>query len=102
MNLFELTAVSNFLSCFPDDMTYPVLISRLTNGEIEADDAIVFWQPFEGYCSGFIAECIETLRQQLVERFIVNPQAVQSMCIEGRVLCTRCLCYPRREKSDSY
>ena len=73
MNSFELTAVSTFLSYFPDDIEYSTLINRLNNDELGTDDdAIDLWQPFEYYPGVFIAECIETLHDRLVKTFHIK------------------------------
>ena len=73
MNAFELTAVSTFLSYWPDEIEYSTLIHRLINDELEIDDdAIDIWQPFENYPGSFIAESIETLHDQLVKTFHIK------------------------------
>lgn len=77
MNSFELTAASTFLSYFPDDIEYQTLINQLNNDEFGTDDdAIELCQPFEYYPGAFIAECIETLHNQLVRRFHIKCNAL--------------------------
>ena len=71
MNAFELTAVSTFLSYWPDEIEYSTLIHRLNNDEID-EDAIGIWQPFENYPGSFITESIETLHDQLVKTFHIK------------------------------
>lgn len=73
MNAFELTAASTYLSYFPDDIDYSVLIKRLNNDELGIDDdAIDIWQPFEYYPGSFIAESIGTLHDRLVKTFHIK------------------------------
>ena len=73
MNAFEMTAVSTFLSYWPDEIEYSTLIERLNNEELGTDDdAIDFWQPFEYYPGAFIVECIETLHHRLVTTFHIK------------------------------
>ncbi|MBA2710085.1 MAG: hypothetical protein H0U57_05800 [Tatlockia sp.] len=74
MNAFEETAVSTFLSYWPDEIEYSTLISRLASEELgeEEEDFIAIWQPFEYYPGEFIAECIETLHHRLVTTFQAN------------------------------
>lgn len=73
MNVFELTAVSTFLSHWSDEIEYSTLIYRLNNDELETDDdEMDIWQPFENYPGSFIAESIETLHEQLVKTFHIK------------------------------
>lgn len=81
MNLFELTAASTFLSYFSDEITYSALINRLKNDEfwISDDDAIDPWQPFEYHTGEFIAECIESLHEQLLKSFQIKNNTLNEV-----------------------
>ncbi len=70
MNDFEETAVSAFLSYWPDKIEYSTLISRITNEELGVEkDSISIWYPFDNYPGEFVAELIETLHQHLIKTF---------------------------------
>ncbi len=66
MNIYEETAVGQFLSYWDDSLSYDDIITKLNDDDFEL---VSVWQPLEDYPSEFIIECIVNLKSSLEYNF---------------------------------
>ena len=74
MNAFEYSAVSSFLSEWPEDLDFPTLIQHLRNEEVIG---LTIWQPFENYSGAYIAGCIDDRVIALMDSFKPKTSEMQ-------------------------
>jgi hypothetical protein len=63
---YESFALTEYLSYFPEDKPYKVIIKMLIDGDLE----VMPWELFEGVDRKGIASIIESLRQGLEDAFV--------------------------------
>ena len=72
MNLFETTALGNFLSYWPDDenLTFEEVLNLLEDD----DERIGIWEPFENHPIYEVVKLIENMHDDLKRNFIEKPK----------------------------
>ena len=70
MNIYQQTALQEYLTDFPCDVTYEQILVWLEKG----DDRVIVWEPFERYRGVVIARYIENLKDTLERNFIPKEQ----------------------------
>jgi len=66
MNAYEIVALNEYLSGYPNGKTYAEILGLLLN----KDEDVMVWQPFERYTPDYLHRCIESLKQTLEENFV--------------------------------
>lgn len=65
MNKYERFAANQFLTYFPDDISFEKLIQLILDHDID----IVVWEPFENDCGSTIVGWIEDLAAEALRVF---------------------------------
>lgn len=70
MNAYEHFALNEYLSAFPNDLTFEGVLDLL----LDEDDEVCVWEAFEYHSPTEVADYITALRDNLVRHFIPREE----------------------------